>query len=309
MTIDEMKRRKIELGYSYQQISDLSGIPLGTVQKIFCGITRAPRYDTLRALERVFQGGAGIPGGSDPGNGNPDRTCDTFSKGSGQTAGVPAYDSCSEASCVLLDSGTEYQAASAAPAADSTLPPGGKRQGEYTIEDYFALPDERRVELINGVFYDLASPTHVHQAISSYLNYVFFDFIRKQKGDCRVYTAPLDVQLGKDHKTMVQPDLLIVCEKGKYKNGRVYGAPNLIVEILSSSTRGHDLVLKLNKYCEAGVEEYWVVDPFEKKITVFTFQEEIQSVTYDKTSVVPVGIFQNLCRVDAAELFEYAAID
>ena len=309
MTIDEMKRRKIELGYSYQQISDLSGIPLGTVQKIFCGVTKAPRYDTLRALEQIFQSGAGIQGGSDPVNGDPDRACGTFSEVPGQTAGGPAYAPSQKGPCVLRDSSVSYQTAPAAPDAGSTPPPSGKRQGEYTIEDYFALPDERRVELINGVFYDLASPTHVHQAISSYLNYVFFDFIRKQKGSCRVYTAPLDVQLGKDHKTMVQPDLMIVCEKGKYKKGRVYGAPNLVVEILSDSTRGHDLVLKLNKYCEAGVEEYWVVDPREKKISVFTFQEEIQSVTYDKTSVVPVGIFQNLCQVNAAELFEYAEVD
>lgn len=180
-----------------------------------------------------------------------------------------------------------------------------KKQGEYTIEDYYALPDERRVELINGVFYDMASPTSTHQAISAYLSNVFFNFIREKHGKCHVFTAPLDVQLNKDNKTMVQPDLLVVCDKDKYKNRIIYGAPELSIEILSDSTRGKDLVLKLNKYCEAGVMEYWTVDPRSKEITVYTFHEEIESATYGCGADVPVGIWNGECVVHTADLFEY----
>ena len=104
MTVSEMRKRKKDLGYTNEKISELSGVPLGTVQKIFAGVTDSPRYDTLQALEKIFVKEWGM----------------------------------------LMESVTAYQV---------------KRQGEYTLEDYYALPDERRVELIDGVIYDMsASP-------------------------------------------------------------------------------------------------------------------------------------------------------
>ena len=289
MTVEQMKKRKIELGYSYEQISKLSGVPLGTVQKIFCGATKAPRYDTLKALEKIFAEDADSSGGTvfirD------DAASYTYRKSYGETAGSPG---------ILRDASAAY-----APKLSGEPFIPGKKQGEYTIEDYFALPDERRVELINGVFYDMASPTSTHQAISAYLSFIFFSFIKEHGGKCHVFTAPLDVQLNKDNKTMVQPDLLVICDREKYKKGIIYGAPELAIEILSDSTRGKDLVLKLNKYCEAGVTEYWTVDPRSKEITVFTFHEVIESASYACGQDVPVGIWDGKCIVHTADLFEY----
>ena len=289
MNVEQMKKRKIELGYSYEMISSLSGVPLGTVQKIFSGATKAPRYDTLKALERIFTKDA------DPvesaGIIREDTAPYTYGNHSKDGGAVPG---------ILRDPSAGYAVKS-----DADTAPTKKKQGEYTIEDYFALPDERRVELINGVFYDMASPTSTHQAISAYLSFVFFSFIKEHGGKCHVFTAPLDVQLNKDNKTMVQPDLLVICDSEKYKKGIIYGAPELAIEILSDSTRGKDLVLKLNKYCEAGVTEYWTVDPRSKEITVFTFHEEIESAIYACGQDVPVGIWNNECVVHTADLFEY----
>ena len=287
MTIEEMKKRKIELGYSYERISKLSGVPLGTVQKIFCGVTKAPRYDTLRALEGVFvelsaMGGA-IRESAAPYGGR---------------GGEAASDN------VIGDASVGY--AYALPTKPALK---RKKQGQYTIDDYFALPDERRVELINGVFYDMASPTSGHQAISMYISSIFFNFIQANNGKCRVYTAPLDVQLNRDDKTMVQPDILVVCDREKYREGIIYGAPELTVEVLSDSTRGKDLVLKLNKYCEAGVAEYWTVDPKKKEITVYKFETDIKSSVYDSESEVPVGIWDDKCKVSVVKLFEYAGYE
>ena len=112
MTVSEMRKRKKELGYTNEKVSELSGVPLGTVQKIFAGVTDSPRYDTLQALEKVF---------------------------------VKEWN-------MLRESVTAYQV---------------KRQGEYTLEDYYALPDERRVELIDGVIYDMSSPTSTHQMLAT----------------------------------------------------------------------------------------------------------------------------------------------
>ena len=291
MTVEEMKKRKIELGYSYEQISKRSGVPLGTVQKIFGGATRAPRHETLQALERAFK---------DEAPDLPDPDCDvpgTSGFYGGFAEGISDY--------LIREEAAEYICAGAPAPAGGSHP---KRQGEYTIEDYYALPDERRVELINGVFYDMAAPSVAHQAISTYISYHFFDYILKNNGKCRVFYAPLDVQLNKDNKTMVQPDILVICSRDKDRKKVIWGAPDLVIEILSDSTRGKDLVLKLNKYCEAGVREYWTVDPLNREVIVFTFNEEIESVRYDASSAVPVGIWENQCEIDLAELFAYAGL-
>ena len=103
MTVEEMRMKKKELGYTNEKISELSGVPVGTVQKIFAGVTSTPRYDTLMALEYIFD----------------------------------------ERNNHVSESVTPYQV---------------RKQGEYTLEDYYALPDERRIELIDGVIYDMSSP-------------------------------------------------------------------------------------------------------------------------------------------------------
>ena len=77
--------------------------------------------------------------------------------------------------------------------------------------------------------------------------------------------APMDVQLDCDEKTMVEPDVLIVCDRDKIVNRCVYGAPDFIIEILSNSTKKKDSVIKLNKYLNAGVREYWMIDPTKKE--------------------------------------------
>ncbi|MCC8045493.1 MAG: Uma2 family endonuclease, partial [Clostridiales bacterium] len=98
-----------------------------------------------------------------------------------------------------------------------------KVQGKYTLEDYLALPEERCVELIDGVIYDMASPTYIHQDIASRIWRSFADYIDKKHGQCWTFAAPVDVQLDSDDKTIIQPDVMIVCDRSKLRKGRVYG--------------------------------------------------------------------------------------
>ena len=184
---------------------------------------------------------------------------------------------------------------------------GWDRQGEYTLEDYYALPDEKRAELIDGVFYDMAASTVKHQVFGDELQTIFASHIRKNKGECLAVTSPVDVQLDKDDKTVVEPDVIVVCEREKFKRGIVYGAPDLVVEVLSKSTHSKDMIIKLNKYFNAGVREYWIIDPGNRQIIVYKFEEGLEFMAYDKDSVVPVGIFDGECMVDFGELFEYVS--
>ena len=117
--------------------------------------------------------------------------------------------------------------------------------------------------------------------------------------------APMDVQLDCDDKTMVQPDVMVICDRDKITRKCIYGAPDLAVEILSDSTKKKDMYVKLGKYMEAGVREYWLVDPKGKKVIAYDFEAEVTPSIYGFSSKVPVGIFGGECEVDFAKIYEY----
>ena len=182
-------------------------------------------------------------------------------------------------------------------------PAYGKKQGGYTLADYLALPDEERVELIDGVFYDMAAPHAGHQAFAGFMHKIFMDFVMENGGPCFPMMSPIDVQLDCDDRTVVQPDVLIVCDRSKFQNGRVMGAPDLVVEVLSPSTRKKDMYLKLMKYKEAGVREYWMIDQVRKVVIVNDLENEAPPLIYGFQDSVPVGIWDGKCKVDFGEIY------
>ena len=181
---------------------------------------------------------------------------------------------------------------------------GVKKQGEYTLEDYYAIPDDKRVELIDGVIYDMASPTLVHQRLAGRIFSILDVFILNKKGACIPFVSPIDVQLDCDDKTMVQPDVIVVCDRNKTIKRCVYGAPDFIVEVLSPSTSKKDSAIKLRKYKDAGVREYWMVDPDKKKVVVYDWSKSEIPTVYGFDAKVPVGIFDGECEIDFAEIYQ-----
>ena len=173
-----------------------------------------------------------------------------------------------------------------------------------TIEDYLALPDDVRVELIDGVFYDMASPTFSHQRIAGAIYSVFEQFVDANHGSCIPMIAPSDVQLDCDDKTMVQPDVYVICDRDKITRPRIVGAPDLVIEILSPSNWYHDTVRKLRKYKNAGVREYWIVMPEQRKILVYVFEKSPDPEEYSFEDTVPVYIWDGKCSVDFRKIYE-----
>ncbi|MBR0397420.1 MAG: Uma2 family endonuclease [Eubacterium sp.] len=173
----------------------------------------------------------------------------------------------------------------------------------YTIADYYALPEDQRVELIDGRFYDMGAPAVIHQLILGNLYTLFSECIKKHNMPCTVLMAPCDVRLDKDNYTMVQPDLLVLCHDFDIHAIRFEGAPDLVAEILSVSSRAKDTILKLHKYQRAGVREYWIVDPKARSVTVHFFEGR-KSIpqTYDFTDFIPVRISSGLCEIDFSEI-------
>jgi Uma2 family endonuclease len=178
---------------------------------------------------------------------------------------------------------------------------GDKR---YTYSDYETWDENIRCELIDGAVFMMSAPSRAHQDI---LGELFFRFRGYLSGKpCRVYMAPFDVRLNFDSKddTVVQPDLLIVCDNSKLDRKGCNGAPDFIVEIVSSSSAGYDTIVKLAKYMRAGVKEYWIIDPDNKSVVVvFKKNEEYITKTYNYIDIIPVNIF-DIFHIDMGMVFD-----
>ncbi len=167
----------------------------------------------------------------------------------------------------------------------------------HTVEDYYNLPEGSHVELIDGVFYDLyldmAAPGRVHQKLSIRLSTIIQNHIDSKGGKCEVFAAPFSVQLKENDQTIVEPDISVICDTNKLNDVCCIGAPDWIIEIVSPSNPSHDYLIKLNLYRNAGVREYWIVDPGGKTISVYTGDFHIP-VGYSFEDKIKPGIFDDL---------------
>lgn len=253
MLYEELQKRKKELKLTTEQLSTLSGIPIGTINKILSGETRSPRYDTITALKKALQW-----------DGNT-----SFQE--------------------LHDPGIAYVR---------------NRQGDYTLEDYRNLPDDTRAELIDGTLYAMSSPSFEHQELLMSLGFELKSFIASKKGACKVLPAPLDVQLDRDDKTVVQPDIVVSCSPEHRNKKGMIGAPDFCIEITSASTSKRDYGLKMVKYMNAGVREYWIVDPAREMITCYYFEQEDFPHLFSFEDAVPVRIFDEQLKIDMKSIKE-----
>ncbi len=182
---------------------------------------------------------------------------------------------------------------------------------KYTYADRLSWPENERWELIDGVAYAMTpAPTFTHQKILRRLNRQFDRLLKDSP--CELITSPFDVLLpsaSEDEmtaQTVVQPDLIVICDTEKLHERGCIGSPTLVVEILSRYSKHMDLNKKLHLYECSGVPEYWVVSPSDYTILVYTRNAQGQ---YDDPRIfeygdqVPVGVLPGL-MIDLIEVFE-----
>lgn len=181
------------------------------------------------------------------------------------------------------------------------MPALQKELETVTLSQYEALPEGVRVEVFDGFLYNMASPSQEHQAILTELLVVVRNYLRSKGDLCSVFPAPFDVKLSDQPLTIVQPDLMIVCDRNKLDGKRCNGAPDFIIEIVSPGNPADDYIRKLYYYKNAGVREYWIVDPHRKTVTVNHFEKNLLNLQYSFDSVIKVNIYDDL-------LIDFAAI-
>lgn len=170
-----------------------------------------------------------------------------------------------------------------------------KGKWQYTVADIEALPEGVYAELIDGeIFVWMEAPAVIHQDILMGLSFQVELYIQKKKGKCRVFPAPFGVYIKNDQSNLVMPDIALICDDDKLEKGGCYGPPDLVIEIVSPSNKKMDYVRKLALYQEAGVREYWIVDPKKETVTVYHWEKGDTPTLYPFSERIKVGVYDDL---------------
>ena len=169
----------------------------------------------------------------------------------------------------------------------------------FTYADYkqWELKKGERYELVYGVPYAMSAPSLYHQAILMALSAEFHNFLKNKP--CKAYPAPLDVRLfyeeDESDETVVQPDLVVICDEKKRGPEGCRGAPDFVAEILSPSNTAIEMARKFELYRTAGVREYWLLDGEEKALLAYRFTDgQVVTRSYNSGDIAPADIFPGL---------------
>lgn len=165
----------------------------------------------------------------------------------------------------------------------------------YTEDDYYSIPEDVRAELIDGQIYYKAASSRIHQEILSDLHAAIHQYLKSKGCPCKVYPAPFAVKLREDKKTIVEPDISVICDRNKLTDRGCTGSPDWIIEIVSPGNSSHDYIRKLNLYADSGVREYWIVNPMEQSIFVYHLEKDsFKAASYTFHDKIKVNIYNDL---------------
>ena len=179
----------------------------------------------------------------------------------------------------------------------------------YTFADYLSWDEDDHVELIDGKRFPMEMPFTIHQRIRGDLGVQLCNYLRDTP--CEIFIGPLPVRLFEKEtdspsnvSTVLIPDIWMVCDPGKLDDYGCKGAPDLIIEILSPSSRRHDRIVKLDLYQKAGVREYWVVNPEDRTVQVMLLKDSylLPVEDYGREDMAKVNVLED-CAIDLSKVF------
>ncbi len=186
---------------------------------------------------------------------------------------------------------------------------------QYSFADYLTWFDDKRRELWDGFIKLMSAPSSHHQISSGGIYGELYLYLKKKKKKekCKLFSAPFDVRFPKNGEkdnekiyTVVQPDIVIICDKTKIDKRGCIGAPDFVAEVISPSTAKNDMEYKYKLYEKEGVREYWIVFPHEKIIQSFILEDKkyIKNGIFARSEKIPVHIFNNELEIEIDDIFE-----
>lgn len=149
----------------------------------------------------------------------------------------------------------------------------------YSYFDYLSWKFQERVELIRGKVFNMSpAPASRHQRLLGKIGNELYSYLKGKP--CEVFYAPFDVRLmrstdDKQVTTVVQPDICVICDQSKIDERGCNGAPELVIEILSPGNSNKEMKNKFELYEEAGVVEYWIVDPEKEIVLLYVLENGV----------------------------------
>ncbi len=180
---------------------------------------------------------------------------------------------------------------------------------KYTYEDLQKMDDDKRYELIDGELYLMSAPTVSHQEIVGEIYAELRNYLKGKK--CKALVSPVDVCLSgvknpKKEYNVLQPDVIVLCDENKLTDKCILGSPDLVIEVLSPSSRKHDTFVKYNLYQYYGVKEYWIVDEEAGVIYQYILNDKnIYTLpkTYEITEDIKVNVLKD-CIISLKDIVE-----
>lgn len=181
------------------------------------------------------------------------------------------------------------------------------QHNKLTYDEFLEIDkkSDKQLEFIEGVIYDMSSPSTIHQDIILNLSYPIQTYLKGKK--CKLMVSPYDIIFkGEDEINRVQPDLSIICNKEGFTKNNYIGAPTLVIEVLSPSTTSKDYIQKMNLYMKNGVKEYWIVSPKNRDIHIFNFESgqlKNQPISFRENELLLSNVFEDL-KINLKDVFE-----
>lgn len=296
MNISELKNRKKALRLTTAQLALLAELPVSTVSKIMTGETKNPSYLTIEKIEtaiiheeirrRILAYKIAL---SEYLASHKENDFDPLE-----------FESYYRTKNNLSDVPIPF----ATPVDDSSTDGNLAKQSDMRVDISMLreLDNDRFIELINGRLIIGQAPSITHQLLVQNIGKVIDNYIATNHGKCRMFNVGVNVRLDRDDYTLVIPDIVVLCDDDKLGEDYIYGAPDLIIEVVSKSTRHIDYKDKMHKYMQAGTREYWIVDYERERVSVYIDGEPIMVYLYSTDDDIPVGIYDGRLTIKIRDL-------
>ena len=297
MDIKDLKERKKALKLTTAKLAYMADLPVGTVSKIMTGETKNPSYATIEKLDKILLHEEMLQRLDHYKNAllnyikdHPEETVDQYK-----------FEKSYRTEYNLNDDPIPFSSKKTDPSESFGNLAIGSTVG-ISLDLYRKIGEDRQLELIDGHIIVNEAPGVSHQLMVQGLAGMIEEYIKKNNGNCWVFSAGVNVMPDEDMNTSVIPDLVILCNDDILKEERIIGAPDWIIEVASKSTRQRDYNTKMHKYMCAGVREYWVVDPLKEKVSVFIQGEPMMVYVYGFSDEIPVSIYNNDLKIRVGQI-------
>ena len=293
--ISELKKRKKALKITTADLAFMAELPVSTVSKIMTGETKMPSYVTIEKLDKALlreEMRVRINAYREALN----KYFDDVKSTGDNILDYKEFERKYRKAQNLNNAPIPY-ATSIESVTDISGNIVKKNELRMTVDALEEFGDDRFLELLDGNLIIGQAPNVQHQMLVQNIGRIIDRYIENNNGKCRMFNVGINVQTDEDDYTLLIPDIVVLCDEDKLNEKGILGAPDLVMEVVSESTRRIDYNDKMHKYMGSGVREYWIIDSSKERVTVYISGEPMMVYVYSFSDNIPVGIYEGKLKI------------